>query len=160
MFWMLPAIGALSGALIDKKNPLKGALLGGGLGMAGGAGLGASTGGLLGAAPAAGSQAGMLAAQEAGLGSSALGWGGATTGLQGAMNAAPGMITPALKAAQTASTVQSMMPQEKPVTPAPAFSSGGGNGSLQGMYQNLQNQRLAQKQYEDAMRARRRGLIG
>jgi hypothetical protein len=74
-------IGAAGGALMNKKDPLKGALLGAGMGAAGGtlapgllgAGGGAATsatGGLLGsgAATGAGSQASMLAAQNAGFG--------------------------------------------------------------------------------------------
>src|SRR5512139_2977928 len=81
-------IGAAGGALMNRKDPLKGALLGAGMGAAGGllapAAFGAGAAG-------AGTQAGMLAAQEAGLGATGtLGWGGATTGVQGAMNSAIG----------------------------------------------------------------------
>jgi hypothetical protein len=53
-------------------------------------GAGAAGGATGGAAAGSGTQAGLLAAQEAGLGSSALGWGGATTGLQGGLNSALG----------------------------------------------------------------------
>lgn len=95
------AIGAGAGALTNKDNPLMGALMGG-LGAYGGAGLGAGLQGLAGGSAAlnaqaianpaiggaiqsgAGSQAAMLAAQNAGMGSQAL------TGLsQAAGGAAP-----------------------------------------------------------------------
>lgn len=55
------AIGALGGGLLNKKDPLKGALLGAGLGAAGGA----FAPGLLGGAGAAGSGAGGLTATGA-----------------------------------------------------------------------------------------------
>jgi hypothetical protein len=58
MFWMLPLLGAGVGAVMNKNNPLQGALLGGALG---------ATGGLL--APAA---AGAGAAGAAATGASAL----------------------------------------------------------------------------------------
>ena len=81
-------IGGGAGALTSKKDPLKGALIGAGLG-AGGAYLAP---GLLGAggATAGATQAELLAAQEAGLGASSLGWGGSTTGMQGTLNGALG----------------------------------------------------------------------
>jgi len=62
------------------------------------AGAAAPAAGALGASAAvpaaeAATQAGLLAAQEAGLGASALGWGGAQTGLQGGLNSALGSAT-------------------------------------------------------------------
>ena len=73
----LAMIGGAAGGLLNKKDPLKGALIGAGLGAAGGAfapGLmgttPGATAGLLapGAASGAGSQAAMLAAQNQGFG--------------------------------------------------------------------------------------------
>ena len=107
-YWIAGA--AAVGALVDRKQPLRGALLGAGVGLTGGAALGATgAGGAVGAgaggagilgaeavgvagagATGVGSQAGLLAAQEAGLGVGSLGWGGATTGVQGGLNSALG----------------------------------------------------------------------
>lgn len=92
---LIPLIGAASGALLNRDDPLKGALMGGLLGAAAPAaggllGAGGATAGIAPGATAATSQAGLLAAQEAGLGAGALGWGGATTGLQGGLNSALG----------------------------------------------------------------------
>ncbi len=76
MFWMIPLALAAGGALVDKKNPLRGAAIGAGLGFTGGA----AAGGLLGAG-AAGAGAGAGAAGAAGTAGAA---GGATGGLLGA----------------------------------------------------------------------------
>jgi len=93
--WAAPAIGAAAGALMNKDNRLQGAMLGG-LGGAfagpalgalkGASGVAAATG--AGSAPWATSAQGLLA-QEAGLGQlGSMGWKGAATGLQGALNSA------------------------------------------------------------------------
>lgn len=132
--WPLPLIlglgGAGVGALFNRKDPLKGALLGGALGA--GASFIPGAQGLLGAA-APGSQAGMLAAQEAGMGAlGTAGWGGATTGVQGALNSGLGAstgaqvggllgnadkyATPVMKGIETA---KAMQPQDQPIMPSP-----------------------------------------
>jgi hypothetical protein len=142
MIWLLPAIGAVGGALMNKKNPLKGAAMGGLLGAAGGAGLGAMGGAMGSGAAIGGQQAVGLAAQEAGLGAALTGWGGATTGLQGAANAigGGGLLNTAGDAMKTAGTVRSMMPPEQPLPQAPLFSSGGGQVQIQSPYQKQSTQ--------------------
>lgn len=85
-----PALFGAASSALGSKKPLESALTGGALG--------AASGGLLGGAnPAAlavpETQAGLLAAQEAGLGANALGWGGATTGVQGGLNSTLGTST-------------------------------------------------------------------
>lgn len=62
MFWLFPLAGAAAGALINKKNPMQGALLGAGLGATGGA----AAGGLLGAGAAGAGTAGAAGAAGAG----------------------------------------------------------------------------------------------
>lgn len=98
------AIGGGLGAVTNRKDPLKGALMGAALGGVGGGLLGAGAGAGMSAANTA---PGMLAAQEAGLGSSALGWGGATTGIQGTMNSALG--------SQAGSNIGGLLGNAKPV---------------------------------------------
>lgn len=70
MLWMLPLVGAAAGALLKRKDPLQGALMGGALG---------ATGGLL--APAAGAAAaggGLAAGGAAAEGAAAAGGAGLT----------------------------------------------------------------------------------
>lgn len=101
-------LGAGTGALTNKKKPLEGALLGGGLGAAGG--------GLLGGGLAVGGEQGaMLAAQNAGL-EGATAATNAALGETGLLGQAMKPIGTAMGAAQTA---QSMMPQEQPIQPQP-----------------------------------------
>lgn len=127
MFWLYPLLGAGAGALMNKKDPLTGALLGAGLGAGGGLLAGGA-----GAAAAPTSQAGLLAAQEAGLGSASMGWGGAQSGVQGALNGALGADAgagvggflgasekPVMAALQGAQIGQSMAPPEHPIQPQP-----------------------------------------
>lgn len=167
-------IGGGAGALTSKKDPLKGALIGAGLG-AGGAhlapgllGAGGATAGIAPGATAA-TQGGLLAAQEAGLGmTGSLGWGGATTGIQGGLNSALG----ANAGAQTGGLLANaggMMDKAKPVMeaaqmgrqmaqandppPAPAPSIRSSPPDLNGILQ----QGYQQQQYimDDAERRRR-----
>lgn len=166
---LMAALGAGAGALTSKRDPLKGALMGGALGAVGGAaapGLLAGGAGAGGAASAAGTQAGMLAAQEAGLGAASMGWGGATTGVQGAMNgllgsemgaSAGGLLSNADKIAKPVGTAvnvaQSMQEPDQPLPPPP---------QLQRTTMNL-NETIAQgdmrRQYEDAEQMRRRQMM-
>ena len=170
--FMIPLIGAGIGAMANKKDPIKGALLGGGLGMAGGAALP----GMISTQAAAPiveagmaapiTQSGMLAGQEAGLGLGSIGWNGATTGAGGMANtlsANKGLLGVANNSLDTAAKVKTLMPNNSQLPQAPAFASGGGNGSVGGVYQALQNQRLAQREADNnlrALRAKRIGLLG
>lgn len=148
MFWLLPAVGALGGAMMNGKDPLKGALMGGALGALGGYGLG-MTGGIPGAGAAMGAeQSAMLGAQEAGLGMDALGWKGATSGVPGLLNSVGGttdggLLGAAGNAAKTAANIKALMPTDQPIPTAPQFHTGGAGG-LGDFYAGLQNQRMAQ----------------
>lgn len=80
MFWMIPLAMGAAGALADKKNPLRGAAIGAGLGMTGGA----AAGGLLGAGAAGAGAAGTAGAAGAAGGASGGLLGAAGTGAAGA----------------------------------------------------------------------------
>lgn len=173
--WLLmSALGAGLGAITNKRDPLKGALIGGALGGVGGQfapGLlnaGGATAGIAPGATAA-TEGGLLAAQEAGLGmTGSLGWGGATTGIQGGLNSALGAnagaqtggllanaggmmdkAKPVMEAAQMGQ--QMAQANDPPPAPAPSIRSSPPdlNGILQQGYQ--------QQQYimDDAERRRR-----
>jgi hypothetical protein len=119
-------------------------------------------------------QAGLLATQEAGLGASSLGWGGATTGFQGGLNATLGAEagattgglladTPsAIKAAnngmQVAGQVKSMFPKEQPIQSSPVMQPNS-NPTLQSLYDGLQQNQQAEMQAIADKRAKRRELI-
>ena len=153
--FLIPAFGAVGGALMNKKNPLQGALLGGGLAAFAAPAIG-GLGGLGGT-----QQASMLAAQEAGLGTSSLGWGGATTGMQGLLNSAGGangLLKTAGNAANTAAAVKGLMPQDQPMPVAPPFQPAA-NPTLSNMYQSMQSNRLAQLQNDAAAKAQRQQRI-
>lgn len=122
---LMAALGAGGGALFNRKNPLKGALIGGALGGLGGAVVPGLLGGAgAAAAPAAEglgaaatSQTGLLAAQEAGLGATGgLGWGGATTGIQGGLNSALGSSTGSSIGNVMGSTLDTANKLEKPAS--------------------------------------------
>lgn len=156
-------LGAGTGALTNKKNPLKGAAIGGALGAGGGL-LGGA-----GAAAAPTSQAGLLAAQEAGLGSAAMGWGGATTGTQGMLNGALGSEIgagvggflgkaekPAMAALQGAQVAQSMTPPEQPIVPGqiqkqPVDMTGLLNQSAQQQQMEMEEQERRRQQMQQYM---------
>ncbi len=167
-------VGGGLGAVTNKKNPLKGALMGAALGGVGGGLLGAGAGAGAGAsAGAANTVPGMLAAQEAGLGSTALGWGGATTGAQGALNSAFGSqagsdigglignAKPAMNIASQGMQAANMFKQpEQPLPPPPQVPVPVGgpqalaqlSGSLQQMGANTDQERMMRE-------ARRRQLL-
>jgi len=118
------AIGAAAGAMFNRDNPLKGAMMGG----LGGAALGPAMG-ALGGAGAAGSQAAQLASQEAGLGTlGGMGWNGATTGLQGAINGGTGGLLNSMSNPMVKAGMKLAMPQQQqqpllsppPMQPNPA----------------------------------------
>lgn len=106
MMWWLPLAGALGGALLDKKNRGRGALLGG---MAGAAP------GLLGSAGAVTVPANMGVAEAAAWKAGAHGLGQAATQTTGAK--AMGLLTQAGQAAGAAQQVAGMMPEEAPPMP-------------------------------------------
>lgn len=183
---MLPFIpmmlgGAGLGALLNKKDPLKGALMGAALGGVGGA----AAPGLLGGATAGGvgSQAGMLAAQEAGagvMGIGNMGWGGATTGIQGGLNAALGSGAGAttggllgnadkvIKPVGTAMQAAQMFtpPTEEPIrAPMPQIPQGGSQVlsqiATQPQQQQAQNQQMdMQRKQQRQARIRNIGYFG
>lgn len=129
MPWMLPVAGALGGALLNKKNPLKGALLGGALGATGGAlapAAAGAAGGIAGSGLTAGTGTlGTIAAGTGGTGISAAG-SALGSGIGSSIGASsPGLLaqagqyaTPALQGLQAASMVQGMT-QEPPMQAAP-----------------------------------------
>ena len=90
MLWMIPLAGAAAGALLNKKDPLKGALIGGALG-AGGMAAAPMLG--LGAAGAAGASGAASAAGAAGASGAA-----GAAGASGAAGAAQAAAAPAAEA--------------------------------------------------------------
>jgi len=119
MLWMLPLAGAAAGALIKKKDPLKGALMGGALGAAGGAMLPAGsslTGGLM---SSAGTQAAApitdLSVKAA---PGAMGQAG-----MGLLEGFDKIATPAAKGLSAASAAQGLLsPQQAPIQSQPIQS--------------------------------------
>lgn len=151
MFWMLPALGAVAGAAMNKKNPLQGALLGGGLGF-GGAALPGLLAGAGGAAAAGGAASGIggglgaaggVAANPIGayltsgavegstLGNALTGAGGAagavgqgtTAGLLGGAQQAMGYAKPAMEAMGAVNMAQGMF-APKQQAPMPQMPMG------------------------------------
>lgn len=154
MIWMLPLLGAAAGALMDKKKPLRGAMLGGLAGMTGGAAAGA--GGLLGGAASAGAAgAGAAGAGAGGLlgGAGASGAAGAGAGnamsVGGFLKTAQNIAEPVFGAVQAA---QSMTPQEQPIQAMEPAQLPDGKMDLTGLLQNSQQQRTAEE--EEAFRRR------
>jgi hypothetical protein len=139
---------------------------------ASGAGAGLGTG----AAAEGGTQAGLLAAQEAGLGSSSLGWGGAQTGTQGLLNSTLGSSTgsqvggamgtagqyvkPAMQAAQVAKSMAPPPEQQRqaPQLTPPTYSNTLPELVQQNMDFSLQKQQMEAQKRE--LRRKRIGLIG
>ena len=136
--WMLPLALAAAGAMIDKKKPLRGALLGAGAGLLG-PGMfpaAAGTGAAAGTATAAGT--GTVAAEVVGLpqatgatGTFANTAGGAAAGYPGGYYVAPTVdptVVPnpmdvwgqrASNVMTSAATANSLFPDEQPITPQP-----------------------------------------
>ncbi len=181
--FILPiAIGAAGGALMNKKNPLNGALLGGALGGLGGAGMGAMGFG------GEGLSAATLEAQQAAaaegvlspelVGTQAGGYGpmGAevversvpinsvgSQGMKQGAGKAGGLLETAGRAANSASTIKGLMgPEQTQMIQASPYTTGSINPPANA-YQGIQQQRMAQNQANDALRSKRRrniGLIG
>lgn len=173
--FMLPMlIGGGIGAITNKRDPLKGALTGAAMGGIGSMALPAMMGTSVGAATAGiipgSEQAAMLAAQESGSGLLGnMGWKGATTGLQGAVNNAGGWMGAAEKIGRPVSTAmnaaQMFSPGEQPnyAPPPPSImpptASPNLNQIVQGNEANWQNQ-LAYEQQKRDERRKRIGLLG
>ncbi len=166
----LALIGGAIGGLTS-KDPLKGAILGAGMGYGGG---------LLAAPGAAGASA--AAQMEGAAGRLANPVGNATTAAnlgtnigsqQTAMLAAQeapltqtpgllGQIKPVGEALQTANAAKSLMPQDRPVSiqPSPIMPTGGGAQGLSSMYQQMQQNAQAPLQLAEQQRRQRRYMWG
>lgn len=158
-------LGAAGGALFNKKDPLTGALMGGGLGAAGGllapgGGFGgaAGQGGLLsnplehvGSAMTHGTNIGsqqtaMLAAQDAGMGANP-------------MAQASEFMKPAGIAMQAADAVKPN-PEQLPPPPVPQMPNfGGASQTLAQIAQQPQQMAMQQQQIDEAKKQRRMGLL-
>lgn len=166
-YWIAGA--ATVGALTDRKKPLRGALMGAGLGAGGGALMsGGGLGGLMGSGSAAGGGAGgLLGGSGAASGAAAAApWAdgaGAivapaapSTGLLSSANAALTQYKPMIDAATTGISMSGVLDQQQsqgPQAPAPMMNQGGAEvlGQLAsqggGMQQDMQE------------RAKRRSLL-
>lgn len=168
-------IGGGAGAMFNRKDPLKGALMGAGLGAGGaalpgllsGAGAAASAGGT---ATLGAEQLAAAKAQEAGLGQlGGIGWGGATTGVQGMANSSLGGATgllgnmdkitrPASIAMQASQAVapENKAPMIQPVPLSPHMA----NSNLGQIVQQNQQSEMQRRQLEEQRRQMRRQRIG
>lgn len=158
-------IGAGIGALMNKKDPLKGALLGGAVGATGGA---AATGGLLGGGSAAAGAAGAaggaataaaepvaIASGNAAFNTALANSGAATTG--GGVTGLLGSAMPAMQAAGMAKGLIGGSPQEAPQ--APQINNDGGQGLAQ-LYGSIQQGDQQAMQAEMQKRMKNQGLFG
>jgi hypothetical protein len=175
-------IGGAIGGLLDKKDPLRGALLGGAMGYGGGL--------LAAASPATGTAAAGFgtgtAATGLGTGTSVAGLnaggGGLMTSLspwltatatgtpaqiaaaatQSAFDTAMGYMKPAGQALQAANQVQALMPKDKPfqITPSPLQTPmpNSALGNMVAAYQQEQANKLAMEKQLREMR-KQRGLV-
>ncbi len=122
-------IGAIGGALLKKKDPLKGALLGAGLG-AGAAAAAPAIGGLLGGSGAA-SGAAAAAPWADGAGAVVAPAASPSTGLLASANAALKEYAPMMNAASTGIQMSGALDQQpEQVAPAPAPMNQGGAEAL------------------------------
>jgi len=126
-------IGAVGGALLKKKDPLKGALLGAGLG-AGAAAAAPAIGGLLGGSGAA-STAAAAAPWADGAGAIVAPAAAPSTGLLSSANAALTQYKPMLDAASTGIQMSGALDQqpEQPLPTAPPMMNQGGAEVLAGL---------------------------
>ncbi|WP_288081113.1 hypothetical protein [Pseudomonas sp.] len=150
------AAGAIGGALIDHKKPLRGALLGAGLG-AGGAAAAPMLSGLLGGGAAAGAtSAAAGTAGASGATTAAAGAAAPETGLLATMN----KYAPLMNAATTGLSMSGAMgggDQQAPITPAPVQQAQGGAETLASIAN--QGGSAATLQADAQERARRRSMI-
>ena len=160
------AAAGAAGAAGAGAGALGAGAAGAGAGAAGAAGTAGT--GLLGASGA--TQSGLLAAQEAGLGSSSLGWGGATTGMQGGLNAALGSSTGSSvgglladsgqyvkPAIQVGKAIQASQPaQPAPITPQITPQAQGQGPQTLTQLVNMNNQEGQQMLSQENIDAQRR----
>jgi hypothetical protein len=151
MMWWLPLAGALGGALLDKKNRGRGAMLGG---------LAGSAPGLLGAAGAA-APAGAGIAETAAMKAGAHGLGQQAGSMTGAKMM--GLLGQAGQAAGAAQTVAGMMPQEQqapmpePMQARPGPDDSGFLASQSQQQQADEEQKRMRKMIEEAYAQRLMG---
>lgn len=162
MFWMLPALGAVAGGVLNKKNPLKGALMGGGLGFGGAALPGLLSGGAA-ASAAANPMAAYLtsgAAEGSTLGNALTGAGGAagavgqgtTAGLLGGAQQAMGYAKPAMEAMGAVNMAQGMMqPRQAPVGPQMPMGRQGNDPIGQMMQSQMQLEQQRRGNWQGGM---------
>lgn len=142
--FMIPLLGAAGGALLNKKDPLKGALMGGGLAAGGGALLGA--GGLGAAASAA-------APAAAG---SAAGGAPAAGGLMGMLDTAGAYAKPIAQVAGAAGNVSGLLAQPPAQPQMPVNQGGPGVGqAMQGLLTQPDETQMA-----EARKRMQMGLLG
>lgn len=160
----LALIGSAAGGLLNKKDPLKGALLGAGLGYGGGAL--ASVGGLLGAAPAAATPGAASAAGASSMATSMPAFNPITgtyvnaskipgmTGSMESLKSFSSAVKPIGEAAGTAMQVQGMFQDNTPMPVAQSSLPPRSQMDVSGLLGNGQVAELNQK------RMARRGLMG
>jgi hypothetical protein len=185
VLWFLPLAGAAIGAMANKKNPMKGALMGAGIGATGGllapaalgagaaagagaagaAGAGAATGAATGAAGLTGASAGNAGLMYAGENALAAGSiGSAPMTLGGSVGSGTGLLgmsqyaKPAMDIAQKSGLLGGG--EQQPIQPAQMQQVGGGSQTLAALAQqgNGFQEQLAQAEQE--RRKRRQGLLG
>lgn len=183
MFWMIPLVGAAAGALMNKKNPLAGAAMGGLAGLTGGAALGAlapaaagtagATGGLLGAGGATAGIGGATQGAAQGAASGLLSGGGiaaeqaaapiiekgVSAGLFDTLNVGSGGMldkgmTMANNAGKAMQTAQMFQQPEKELPPPSPVTVGQGMGPQSLTQLYQQGQQYAQSQQADDWRRR------
>lgn len=155
--FLIPLLGAAGGAILNKKDPLKGALMGGGLAAGGGALLGA---GGLGGAPAAGLSAGQDAALAAQgfAGPESMAGPGMFDKFKGLLDTSSEYTKPLGNALGAANQAQGLLSQ--PQQPAPMVQPGNGQGVGQTIGGIVQGQeQLDQQRIADA-RKKMQGLLG
>lgn len=148
-------IGAVGGALLKKKDPLKGALLGAGLG-AGAAAAAPAIGGLLGGSGAA-SGAAAAAPWADGAGAIVAPGAAPATGLLSSANAALTQYKPMIDAATTGISMSGALDQQQPQMQAPQVQQAVGGAEVMA---SIANQGGSSKLQSDAQeRERRRQMI-
>lgn len=146
-FLLMSALGGGLGALTSKK-PLQGALLGAGLGAAGGALAPSLFGGVGAAGSAATVPANPFIPEAAG-------------GLLGGMKTAMDYVKPIGQAAGAASQAGLLGHQPQPITPSPMMTPSVGGNQVLNQLAQAPSENAQQMQMAEQMRQRRRmGLLG
>lgn len=160
MLWMLPLAGAAAGALINKKKPLKGALIGAGLGAGGGMLAPA----LLGGAGAAGAAAGGGSSAAGLLGAAAPAAAApAPAGASGMLGGLAAYAKPLSSGLTMANQAQGLMQQEpgQPAQPAQLNTQSPDFGGLLAAQNQIDSQRMQEDlQRRLAQQQAIQGLLG